>query len=63
MNSSVADHLHFCKHSASYDDFNILTRKNKKFLLKLKGSLLLLRDNSSLQNKVTLALLYLFNRS
>ena len=32
-NSSVADHLLLCNHSASYDDFSILTRENKKFLL------------------------------
>ena len=29
-NSYVADHLLFCNHSASYEDFSILTRKNKK---------------------------------
>ena len=32
-NSFVADHLLLCNHSASYDDFSILTRENKKFLL------------------------------
>ena len=31
-NSSVADHLLFCNHSASYDGFSILMRGNKKFL-------------------------------
>ena len=41
-NSSVADHLLFCKHSASCDDFSILTRENKKFLLELKESLLIM---------------------
>ena len=30
-NSSVTDHLLLCNHSASYDDFRILTRKNKTF--------------------------------
>ena len=30
-NSSVADHLLLCNHSASSDDFSILTRENKKF--------------------------------
>ena len=34
-NSSVADHLLFYNHSASYDDFSILMRENKK-LLELK---------------------------
>ena len=42
-NSSIADHLLFCNHSASYDDFSILTRENKKFLLELKESLLIMR--------------------
>ena len=40
-NSSVADHLLFCNHSAPYDDFNILTPENKRFLLELKESLLI----------------------
>ena len=43
-NSSVADHLLLCNHSASYDDFSILTRENKTFLLELKESLLIIRD-------------------
>ena len=30
-NSSVADHLLFCNHSASYDDVSILTHDNKFF--------------------------------
>ena len=37
-NSSVADHLLLCNHSAFYDNFSILTRENKKFLLELKES-------------------------
>ena len=45
-NSSVADHLLLCNHSASYHDFSILTRENKKkFLLELKASLLIMRVN------------------
>ena len=39
-NNLVADHLLFCNHSASYDDFSILTRENKKFLLEMKEGLL-----------------------
>ena len=30
-NSSVADHLLFCNHSVSYDDFSILMREKKVF--------------------------------
>ena len=47
-NSSVVDHLLLCKHSASYDDFSILTHKNKTLLLELKESLLIMRDKPSL---------------
>ena len=36
-NSSVADHLLLCNHSASDDDFSILTHENKNFLLELKS--------------------------
>ena len=45
-NSSIADHLLFCYHSASYDDFSIPTHENKKFSLELKNSLLIMRVNN-----------------
>ena len=38
-NSSIADHLLLCNHSAFYDDFSIITCENEKFLLGLKESL------------------------
>ena len=41
-NRSVADHLSFRNHSASYDDFRNLTRENK-FLIELNESLLIVR--------------------
>ena len=47
-NRSVANHLLLCTHSGSYDDFSILTRKKKKFLLELKESLFITRDKPSL---------------
>ena len=43
----VADHLLFCNHSTSYNNFSILTIENKKFLLELKESLLIMRDKPS----------------
>ena len=61
-NSSVADHLLLCNHSASYDDFNILTRENK-FLLELKESLLIMRDKPYLNRNITSAVLCLFCRT
>ena len=57
--SFVADHLLFCNHSASYDNFSILTHENKKFLLELKESLLIMRDEPSLNRNITSAPLYL----
>ena len=62
-NSFVADHLLLCNHSASYDDFSILTRENKKFLLQLKESLLIMRDKPSLNRKIASAALCLFDRA
>ena len=60
--TSVANNLLFCNHSAYYDNFIILTRKNKKFLLELKESLLIMRDKLSLNSNITSAPLYLFDR-
>ena len=62
-NSSIVDHLLLCNHSASYDDFSILTRDNSKFLLELKESLLILRDKPSLNRNITSAPLYLFDKT
>ena len=60
-NSSVADHLLFSNHSASYDDFGILMRENKTFLLELKESMLIMRDKRSLNRNITSAPLHLFD--
>ena len=61
-NSSVALHLLFCNHSTSCDDFSILMRENKKFLLELKESYLIMRDKPSLNRNITSAPWYLFDR-
>ena len=62
-NSSIVDLLLLCNHSASDDDFSILTRENKRFLLELKESLLLMRDKPSLNRNIISAPLYLFNKT
>ena len=63
-NRSVADHLPFRNHSASYDDFRNMTRENKMFLLELNESLLIMRgDKPSLNRNITSAPLYLFGRA
>ena len=61
-NSSVADHLLLCNHSASYDDFSILTHENKRFLLQLKESLLTMRDKPYLNSNITSTPVYLFDK-
>ena len=61
-NSSVVENLLLCNRSASYEDFSILTRENKKFLLELKESLLMMRDKPSLNRNITSAPLCLSTR-
>ena len=46
----------------SYGDFSILTRENKKLLLELKESLLIMKEKPSLNRNITLAPLYIFDR-
>ena len=58
-NSSVVDHLLFCNHSASYDDFSILTRENKNVWLKWFW---ITRDKLSLNSNISSAPLYLLDR-
>ena len=62
-NSSAADHLLLCNQTASYDDFTILPREYKKFLLELKESLLIMRDKPSLNRNITSAPLHLFDKA
>ena len=62
-NSPVADHLLFYNHSPSYDNFSILTRENKTFLLELKENLLILRGKSSLNRNITSEPLHLLHRA
>ena len=61
-NSSVGEHLLTCNHLASYGDFSILVRENKKFYWNWKGSLLITRDQPSLNRNIIWAPLYLFVR-
>ena len=63
QNSSVTDHLLFSNQSAFNDDFSILTRENKKFLLELKESLLLMRDKPTLNRNIISAPLYLYDKA
>ena len=46
-NSAINDHLLLCNHSPSLENFSVLTKENKKFLLELKESLLIMRGKPS----------------
>ena len=59
--SSVCDHLLLCNHSPSFDDFNILTHGNNKFLLEIKESLLIKLIKPELNKNISSAPLYLFD--
>ena len=56
--SAVSDHLLLCNHSPSFENFSVLTKENKKFLLELKESLLIMRDKPSLNRNIRSAPLY-----
>ena len=61
-NSSLANLLLFCNHSASYDDFSILAHESNTFLLELKDRLLIMRDKPSLYRNITSVPLCLLHR-
>ena len=42
--SAVSDHLLLCNHAPSFENFSVLTEENRKFVLELKESLLIMRD-------------------
>ena len=46
--NAASDHLLLGKHSLSFASFSVLTKENRTFLLKLKESLLIIRDKTSL---------------
>ena len=60
--SAVSDHLLLCNHSPSFENFSVLTKENKKFLLELKESLLIMRDKPSLNRNIRSAPLYQFDK-
>ena len=61
--SIVSDHLFLCNHSPpSFEHFSVLTKENRKFVLELIESLLIMRDKPSLNRNVKSAPLYLFDR-
>ena len=60
--SSIRDHLLFCNHDPSFDDFTILVQGTNKFLLEIKESLLIKRDKPILNKNISSAPLFLFDK-
>ena len=59
--SSIRDHLLQCDNNPSFDEFTILAHGNKKYLLEIKESLLIKRDQSVLNKNISSATLHLFD--
>ena len=60
--SAASDHLLLCNHSPSFENFRVLTNENKKFLLELKESLVIMRDKPSLNKNIRSAPLCFFDK-
>ena len=60
--SAFSDNLLICNHSPSFENFSVLTKENKKLLLELKESFLIMRYKPSLNRNIISAPLYLFDK-
>ena len=61
-NSAICDHLLHCNFLHPFDNFSVLAHENKKYLLEIKESLLIMRDKPSLNRNINSAPLYLFDK-
>ena len=59
-NSAICDHLLHCNFLPSFDNFSVLAHENKKYLLEIKESLLIMRGKPSLNRNINSTPLYLF---
>ena len=53
--SAVHHHLLNCNYSPSFEDVLVLWHENKKYLLKLKESLFIMRDRLSINQNIVFA--------
>ena len=60
--SATYDHLLHCDCLPPFDNFSILAHENRKHLLEIKESLLIMRDKASLNRNIKSAPLYLFDK-
>ena len=61
-NCSICDHLLHSNFLPSFDNFSVLAHENKKYLLEIKESLLIMRDKPSLNRNINSAPSYLFDK-
>ena len=62
LNCCKWQQLSLCNHSLPFDSLSLLTKENKKNLLELKESLLIMRDKCSLKRKIRSPPLDLFGK-
>ena len=61
ITTAVKDHMLFCDHVVSLEEFKILASSNSEFHLKVKGGLLISRDKPELNRNEKTLPLYLFD--
>ena len=61
-NSDISDRLLHCNFLPSFNNFRVLAHENKKHLLEIKETLLIMRDKPSLNRNINSAPLYLFDK-
>ena len=61
-NSAICDHILHCKFLPSFDKFSVLAHENKKYLLEIKESLLIMRDKLLLNRNINSTPLRLFDK-
>ena len=60
LSKSVRDHMLNCDHTVAWEDFSIIGRESNHYLLEMKESLFIKRDNFSLNRKKYSQELFLF---
>ena len=59
--TAIREHTSSTGHAVSRDDFSILAHADSSYILELKESLFILRDNPVLNRTIRSAPLYLYN--
>ena len=62
LTGAICDHFFHCNFLPSFNNFSVLAHENKKYLLEIKESLLIIRDKRSLNRNINSASLYLFDK-